>query len=71
MQRPGIAGFSANLLFDPAVVQVNEIKAFDGPTILKAGGGQIPVVYLNYDGRYTPDPLLIRRVRLAMSDSTS
>lgn len=49
--RNGIAGFGFNFLFDPAILQVNGVQAFDGPTILKAAENTIKLVGLDYDGR--------------------
>jgi hypothetical protein len=48
--KNGIAGFGFNLLFDPSILQVNNVLAFDGPTILKAADHPVPVAFLNYDG---------------------
>lgn len=50
----GIAGFGFNLLFDPAVLQVNKVQSYDGPTILKTTGDTMPIVYLDYDGLHFP-----------------
>ena len=40
--RGGIRGTDFDLLFNPSVVRVNQIQGFEGPTILKAGGGEEP-----------------------------
>jgi hypothetical protein len=53
--RDGIAAFGFNLLFDPTVLQVNDVLAYDGPTILKAADNPIPVAILDYDGHSSPD----------------
>ncbi len=69
----GIAGFAFNLLFDPAVVQVLLVQAFDGPTILKAGGAPNPFVFIDYDGtsnppNHDPPPGTTGNVRIDVGD---
>jgi hypothetical protein len=44
----GIRGSDFELRFNPGVVSVKEIHAFDGPTILKTGGPPEPIVFINY-----------------------
>lgn len=54
-RRDGIGASSFNLLFDPSILQVNNIQAFDGPTILKAAKNPIPFAILDYDGHGSAD----------------
>lgn len=47
----GLGGFDFNFLFDHSVVEVTAIQAYDGPSILKAGGQPMPFVIRDYDAR--------------------
>lgn len=53
----GIAGTDFNLLFDPAVLQVDKIHMFTGPTILKAVGHSLPISLVDYDFHIPPDSI--------------
>lgn len=59
----GIGGFEFDFLFDPAVVQVNEVQIPNGPSIVKAEGSFAPFVYLDYSGPSRP---LTARLGLAV-----
>ena len=50
----GILGFDLDLLFNPAVLQVNLIHGFAGPTILKAHGQTQHFEALQYLGGGPP-----------------
>lgn len=45
----GIVGADFDLLFDPAVVQVNAFQSLEGPTILKASGEAAGSSYVDYN----------------------
>jgi hypothetical protein len=66
----GIGGFAFDFRFDPAVLQVDLVQAFDGPTILTASGPYAPLTQIEYNGAFQggDPPGVTGDVRVAVFD---